>query len=557
MVKERCIVIPAVKKNAVIPDQLVKRLAGVTLIERAIHTARAVVSGEDVTVLTDSQEITLICERAGVGYRWNQDLHFTSQDIVAEMRDVLLDLAPAYEHCIILRASCPLLTWVDLEAAWKRYREAGADSLITVKNERRRVWGVQGDSVGGLLAGSLDESGGKALVVESRALIMLRSAFLLAETRSRPADIPQRPPWVIPYFLNDRAIEIQSYQDWWICEHLLQRRHVVFVVAGYPAIGMGHVFRALMLANEITDHKITFVCTRESELAVENIARKDYRITRQGPEELHETVLALRPDLVVSDILDTSAEYMGRLRAGGCRCVNFEDEGPGASQAHLVFNALYEGSESTAQLRCGENYFCLRDEFAGAARNEFRPEVETVLITFGGTDQFDCSRRTLEIIEPACRKRGIRIRLVAGPGYAHKAEMEARLQEINNPLIEFTWATNVMSRMMEGADLAICSAGRTVYELAHLRVPSMVLAHHEREARHTFARPRNGFVFAGIMDEITDASIGRIFERLLDGTLRRRLFERQSRLDFMNNKARVVGLMLGLLKDQERGGAAQ
>ena len=40
--KQRCIVIPALKKNAVIPDQLVKKLAGVTLMERAIHTARAV-----------------------------------------------------------------------------------------------------------------------------------------------------------------------------------------------------------------------------------------------------------------------------------------------------------------------------------------------------------------------------------------------------------------------------------------------------------------------------------------------------------------------------------
>ena len=31
--RKRCIVIPAIKKNAVIPDQLVKKLAGVTLIE--------------------------------------------------------------------------------------------------------------------------------------------------------------------------------------------------------------------------------------------------------------------------------------------------------------------------------------------------------------------------------------------------------------------------------------------------------------------------------------------------------------------------------------------
>ena len=110
--KERCIVIPAIKKNAVIPDQLVKKLAGVTLVQRAINTARGVLPGEDIVVLTDSQEISLICERAGVGFRRHEDLRFTTLDIVSEMRVLLEELAQEYEHCVILRASCPLLTWV-------------------------------------------------------------------------------------------------------------------------------------------------------------------------------------------------------------------------------------------------------------------------------------------------------------------------------------------------------------------------------------------------------------------------------------------------------------
>lgn len=547
--KERCIVIPAVKKNAVIPDQLVKKLAGVTLMERAIHTARAVLPGEGIVVLTDSQEISLICERAGVGFHWNKDLRFTSLDIVAEMRGLLQDLARVYEHCIILRASCPLLTWVDVEDAWKKYRAVGADSLVTVKSVRQRVWNVHNDSLESLLDPGMDEgaaaSGAGSLVVESRALIMLRLALLAGDAGSESAVRPR----IMPYFLNDRAIEIQGYQDWWICERLLRRRHVVFVVAGYPAIGMGHVFRALMLAHEITSHKISFVCTRESELAVESIARRDYRIVRQGPGELADAVLALRPDLVVNDILNTDLAYMRRLTAGGARCVNFEDEGPGADLARLVINALYEGSRSTDRLRCGPEYFCLRDEFMNAARNPLRPQVRTVLITFGGTDQRDCSRRVLDIIEPICRAYGMAIRLVAGPGYAHKQAMEAHLRRLENPLVEFTWATNVMSRMMEGADLAICSAGRTVYELAHMRVPGMVLAHHEREARHTFARPRNGFAFVGLMGRVDDARIRNVFLAMLKQARRARFWERQSRLDFTGNKARVVALMLNLLKE--------
>lgn len=540
--KERCIVIPAIKKNAVIPDQLVKRLAGVTLMERALNTARACAPGEDIVVLTDSQEISLICERAGVRHSWNRELRFTSLDIVGEMRGLLESLSREYEHCLILRASCPLLTWVDMEDAWRRYRESGADSLVTVRSVRQRIWRARGDSMESLLEGAGGDDGERSYLVESRALIILRLSLLRGETGSGR---------VIPYFLDERAIEIQNYQDWWICERLLERRHVVFVVAGYPAIGMGHIFRALMLAHEITSHKITFVCTRESELAVESVARKDYRVVRQGDGELADTVLALRPDLVVNDILDTGAAYMERLRAGGVRCVNFEDEGPGAALADLVINALYERGASTEHLRCGPEYFCLRDEFLNARRNPLRPQTRTVLITFGGTDHSDATRRVLDIIEPICRAFGIAIRVVAGPGYAHKESTEARVRELGNPLLEFTWATNVMSRMMEGADLAICSAGRTVYELAHMRVPGMVLAHHEREARHTFARPRNGFAFVGVLNRVDDTRIRNVFLALLKQERRARYWERQNLLDFTANKARVVGLMEDLLEKED------
>jgi spore coat polysaccharide biosynthesis predicted glycosyltransferase SpsG len=534
-VKECCVVVPAVKKNAVIPDQLVKRLAGVTLIERAIHIARGFAPGEDVFVVTDSQEIELICERAGVQCRRNNHLCFRSLDIVAELRDSLTELASRYIYCCILRASCPLLTWVDLNDAWKKYRKTDADGLVTVKSVRQRIWNVRGGTMESFL-GDKEEQ----FLVESRALIIVRLALLAAKNDG--------PGKIVPYYLNERGIEIQSYQDWWICERLLLRRHIVFVVVGYQAIGMGHVFRAIMLAHEISSHKISFVCTRQSELAVESIARKDYKIVRQGPEPLADTVLSLRPDMVINDILNTDVPYMATLMAASARCVNFEDEGPGADMADMVINALYEDSENTERLCCGPEYFCLRDEFADAARNTLRPEVKTVLITFGGTDSRDFSRRVLDIIEPVCHERDIAIRLVAGPGYTHRQAMEARLEELANPLVEFTCATNVMSRMMEGADLAICSAGRTVYELAHMRVPAIVAASHEREARHTFARSRNGFVFLGVMDKVNDAKIRNVFLAMLKYPRRARFFWRQTELDFTGNKARVVDLMLNVLQ---------
>lgn len=534
--QKRCIIIPAIKKNAVIPDQLIKKMAGVTLMERALNTARAVLNAENIIVVTDSQEISLLCERAGVGFRYNKDFNVGGLDIVHALRHVLEELAQSYQHLIIYRASCPLLTWVDMDDAWHRFCESGADSLVTVKSVRQRIW----EHSNGTLDALLDDKTQPLLYMESKALIILSSAALLSQQKAGQMR-------TIPYFLNDRALEINSYQDWWICERLLMRRHVVFVVAGYPAIGMGHIYRALMLAHEINEHRITFLCTRQSELAVASIAARDYKTVMQQDEELASAVLALNPDLVINDILNTEAEYMHSLKNAGLRVVNFEDEGPGALLADYVINALYEEKVHDPRFCYGPRFFCLRDEFAGAERNEFRPEVRTVLITFGGTDNNDFTRRTLDVIEPLCRSRGIRIRVVTGPGYIHSDALAAHMAALGNPLAEFTNTTNVMSRMMEGADLAICSAGRTVYELAHMRVPALVMAHHQREAQHSFARAHNGFAYLGIMDSISDKKLRSVFEGLLQSDRRKRLFDRQNRFTFARNKKHVIHLMLDLL----------
>ena len=51
------VVIPAVKKNVAFTDDLVKKLAGVSLIQRAINKAREITADQHIFVVTDSEEI--------------------------------------------------------------------------------------------------------------------------------------------------------------------------------------------------------------------------------------------------------------------------------------------------------------------------------------------------------------------------------------------------------------------------------------------------------------------------------------------------------------------
>ena len=51
-----------------------------------------------------------------------------------------------------------------------------------------------------------------------------------------------------------------------------------------------------------------------------------------------------------------------------------------------------------------------------------------------------------------------------------------------------------ISDLFAKADLAFTSQGRTVYELATMGVPAVVMAQNEREMKHTFAQMNNGLI---------------------------------------------------------------
>ena len=60
---------------------------------------------------------------------------------------------------------------------------------------------------------------------------------------------------------------------------------------------------------------------------------------------------------------------------------------------------------------------------------------------------------------------------------------------------------------MERADIAISSQGRTMYELAYMQVPTVLIAQNERELKHEFGSLENGFVNLGINNELEDITI--------------------------------------------------
>jgi spore coat polysaccharide biosynthesis predicted glycosyltransferase SpsG len=285
-------------------------------------------------------------------------------------------------------------------------------------------------------------------------------------------------------------------------------------------------------------HSLSFLVDRRSELAARTIEAHHYHVHRQRSDDLVADILELAPDVVVNDRLDTAEQDMARLKEQGLTLINFEDLGPGAQLADLVINAIYPEREALPRHYFGARYFCARPEFLLTEPRPVAERVEQVLVTFGGTDENDLTRRVLEAIGPACRERGIAIEVVLGRGYRHTADggafADARVLR----------SVATMSDHLRAADVVFTSAGRTVFEVALVGTPAIVLAQNERELTHFFASEEHGFVNLGRGVEASPERIREAFLRLVEDAEERR--HRQARMlanELRSGTARVVRLI--------------
>jgi spore coat polysaccharide biosynthesis predicted glycosyltransferase SpsG len=98
---------------------------------------------------------------------------------------------------------------------------------------------------------------------------------------------------------------------------------------------------------------------------------------------------------------------------------------------------------------------------------------------------------------------------------------------------------------MSHADLAFSSAGRTLYELASVGVPAIVMAQNQLEMKHTFAALDNGFLSLGLCSEVTDEALGAAYSSVMGSVhLRRALYERTNKLDLSGGRHRVIQRIL-------------
>lgn len=510
-VKKVLIVIPARGNSKAIPRKNLRFLAGKPLIAYSIQTALQCSFVSSVVVTTDDEEIKYASMKYGAQVI-DRPAKLGHDDVTLDpvVYDALYQVEQSentlYDVVITLQPTSPLLTTATLEEAFRYFITKDVDAIISAINRPSLAWTETSEGYRPLYKKRVNRQYLPKYFVETGAFVMSKRKFVNAESRLGDNNL-------IYEILENEAVDIDSYNDLFIAEKELMKKRVLFRVDGHTEIGMGHIYRCLTLAYQMSDCIIRFVLNEKSDIGIMKIADSYFPYdVISNDEDVLDIVKKYRIDIVINDILDTDRVYIEKLKNFSLRVINFEDLGSGADYADIVINDLYEKQKEGSHFLWGSKYYCIRDEFHLCTAKSFLPLVENVLITFGGTDPANLTVRLYNIVRKL-NLQNIKFTFILGLGNpSFKEDFKVQFQQN----IEVIRDVKTITKYMATADMAISSQGRTMLELACLEVPSILIAQNDRELNHEFGEISNGFINLGCHNEVSDETIQETVEWLVN-----------------------------------------
>jgi len=535
------VVIPARGGSKGIPRKNLRLLNRKPLIYYSIKTALASMYSLDVFVSSEDDEILNIAIQFGAKVH-KRDINIaddkTTLDPVifscykyAEKSENKI-----YDLIITMQPTSPLLKVNSLdEAISKMIINKKIETVIAAKDDTHLSWRKEDNRFLPNYKERVNRQYLTPTFTETGAFFITRADVITEKNRIGNS--------VELYILSKgEEIDIDTYEDWNLCEYYLKRKHILFVVTGNNQVGLGHVYNSLIIANDILNHQITFLVDSNSQMAYDKISSKNYPVFIQKAKEIVYDIKKINPDIVINDKLDTTKEYITQLKKLNYKVINFEDLGEGSQSADLVINAIYPEKQVFPNHYFGHKYFILRDEFIYSKQKKVMKEVKNILITFGGVDPNNYTKKVVDTIYNYCIEKNINITVIAGFGY-NKYES---LIDYNNIDIKKN-ITNISKYMFE-ADIIFTSAGRTTYEIASIGTPTIVLAQNERELTHFFASNEFGFLNLGLGYELRNKELYTNFIELVQSVdSRKYMSELMKQVNLKDGRERVIKLIQNLI----------
>ena len=345
---------------------------------------------------------------------------------------------------------------------------------------------------------------------------------------------------------ENEPIALNSYHDFGVLEKILKRRRILVRVDGSSKIGLGHVHNTLTILNHFRNDEILIVMNSQNKLGYKKFQEHLYQVNFfKNDSQLFEVIKKFQPHMIFNDILDTSINYIKKLKKEKIFVVNFEDLGDGRRYADLVFNPIYHSNKNNSNEYFGPNFACVRDEFRIWEPTVLKTSPKNVVIIFGGSDPTNKTYQVLKLLEKY-KLKNMKYSIIIGQDYKERKKLLDLISKMkkDNFLIELNENIDFLSKIFHESDFAITSNGRTVFELGSLHVPMIVIPVNEREKRHTFVQKSN----VGYMIQLHNVSethdFLKVFNKMLQYNIRKKFQNNLKRINLLDGVDQVINKIM-------------
>lgn len=257
---------------------------------------------------------------------------------------------------------------------------------------------------------------------------------------------------------------------------------VLIITSASSTIGMGHFKRCLAIADKlkvnnlqvefgfIKDDMLEQLCLKESYSCISLIdfSYKSF--------ENYDFILF---DLLEDDLLKFD---IGKLKIRYGLIYTFEPEKVIGNPEFIIWpnvhNSKVEVINNKTTLYSGLNYVILDKAFAKNRQRVHKKELKNILITMGGSDPSNFTKKCLECLNKVSKKYNLII--IVGAGYKKLDILKRVISKSKHNVKLHVDLPNIYNVSLN-ADFAFISGGNTRFELSYLGVPFATIAFNKKQ----------------------------------------------------------------------------
>ncbi len=279
---------------------------------------------------------------------------------------------------------------------------------------------------------------------------------------------------------------------------------LTFWVEASQQIGMGHLMESLALAEYFISQgtAVHFIVNpyepSRLELQKRGVSFVEYELDEN--DNVVRFMTQKEVQYVIVNHRNVSLNTMERIQYGDFAVVVIDQLGGKPIICDLLINKSlipewlrYDFPVNRPLCCFGPDYAILGNNYRKLHQEQkaFSKDRYTVLVSMGGVDRTGATFRIIEALRPV---ENISKEIIIGNGFAHIKQLQQLRNKYNDPSFIFSVGVSDLHDRISKADIAISAGGNTLFEMACVGTPGIVLWEDEHEYTQGVSFDKKGTV---------------------------------------------------------------